>query len=154
MIHNIVENQEYKEIMESQIYEIIEFLLNQEEEVSLTANINGVKFNPKIPSSIAETFPHFTLFTLANYTYSTVELSDNSISFETGFGAENFGSIVTIPLNALFQVIVDDSILFLNPTATVERYFKQEKKQIIENVDQNTRSMNAFKSNTLNKDLF
>lgn len=154
MIHNIVENQEYKEIMESQIYEIIEFLLNQEEEFSLTANINGVKFNPKIPTTIAETFPHFTLFTLANYTYSTIELTDTSISFETGFGAENFGAIVTIPLNAIFQVIVDDSILFLNPTATVERYFKQEKKQIIENVDQNTRSMNAFKNNSLNKDLF
>ena len=61
---------------------------------------------------------------------------------------------MSIPLNAIFQVIVDDSILFLNPTATVERYFKQEKKQIINNLDQQTRSMNAFKSNTNNRDLF
>jgi hypothetical protein len=154
MIHNIVENTEYKEIMETQIYEIIEFLLNQDEEFSLTANINGVSFNPSIPTTIAETFPHFTLFTLANYTYSTIELSETHINFETGFGAENFGSVVTIPLSAVFQVIVDDSILFLNPTATVEKYFKKEKKQIIENVDQQTRSMNAFKKNLQNKDLF
>lgn len=154
MIHNIVENSEYKEIMESQIYDIIEFLLNQDEEFSLTANINGVEFNPTIPETISETFPHFTLFTLANYTYSTIELSDSQISFETGFGAENFGSVVTIPLNAVFQVIVDDSILFLNPTATVERYFKKKKKVVEKNTDQQTRSFNAFKNNLQNKDLF
>jgi len=154
MIHNIVENSEYKEIMESQIYDIIEFLLNQDEEFSLTANINGVEFNPKIPQSISETFPHFTLFTLANYTYSTIELSETQISFETGFGAENFGSVVTIPLNAIFQVIVDESILFLNPTATVERYFKKKKKVVEKNIDQQTRSLNAFKNNSHNSDLF
>jgi hypothetical protein len=153
MIHNIIENLEYKELMESQVYDIIEFLLNQEEEFSLTANINGVDFNPLIPESISESFPHFTLFTLANYTYTTVELSESHVSFETGFGAENFGSIVTIPLHAIFQVIVDESILFLNPTATVERYFKKEKK-VPQNIDQETRSLNAFKNNSKNKDLF
>jgi len=154
MIHNIVENLEYKELMESQIYEIIEFLLNQDEEFSLTANINGVEFNPKVPETISDTFPHFTLFTLANYTYSTIELSETHISFETGFGAENFGSVVSIPLNAVFQVIVDDSILFLNPTATVEKYFKKIKTEEIEDTDQQTRSFNAFKKNLKNKDLF
>ncbi len=153
MIHNIIDNLEYKELMEAQVFDIIEFLLNHEEEFSLTANINGVEFNPQIPKTIADNFPHFTLFTLANYTYTTIELSEGYISFETGFGAENFGSVVTIPLHAVFQVIVDESILFLNPTATVERYFRKEKP-LSQNVDQETRSLNAFKNNSKNKGLF
>jgi hypothetical protein len=153
MIHNIIDNIEYKELMETQVYEIIEFLLNQEEEFSLTANINGVQFNPQIPKTISENFPHFTLFTLANYTYTTIELSESHISFETGFGAEDFGSVVTIPLHAVFQVIVDESILFLNPTATVERYFRKSKPDL-EDIDQETRSLNAFKNNNKNKGLF
>ena len=156
MIFNIVEDLEYKEIIENQIYEIIEFLLNKEQEFSITANINGVTFDPSIPESIATSFPHFTLFTLANYTYTTVELTDTHISFETGFGAENFGSVVTVPLSAVFQVVIDESILFLNPTATVEKYFKKEdkKEEVIVNEDQESRSLNAFKMNSKNKNLF
>jgi len=156
MIFNIVEDLEYKEIIENQIYEIIEFLLNKEQEFSITANINGVSFNPDIPESIATSFSHFTLFTLANYTYSTIELSDTHISFETGFGAENFGSVVTIPLSAVFQIVIDESILFLNPTATVEKHFKKEEKEKVEKIDddQEQRSLNAFKMNNKNKNLF
>lgn len=158
MIFNIVEDLEYKEIIENQIYEIIEFLLNKDQEFSITANINGVGFEPPIPETIATSFPQFTLFTLANYTYSTIELSDNHISFETGFGAENFGSVVTIPLSAIFQIVIDESILFLNPTATVEKYFKKTQTQAETTTElddnQEQRSLNAFKMNNKNKNLF
>ena len=108
-------------------------------------------------SILDKSFSHFTLFTLANYTYSTIELTDTTISFEAGFGAENFGSVVTIPLSAVFQIVIDESILFLNPTATVERYFKKEEQtQSVEEVDkdQEQRSLNAFKMNSKNKNLF
>jgi hypothetical protein len=158
VIFNIVEDLEYKELMENQIFEIIEFLLNKDQEFSITANINGVGFNPKLPEAISDSFQHFTLFTLANYTYSTIELSDTHISFETGFGAENFGSVVTIPLGAIFQIVIDESILFLNPIATVEKHFKKEpqqhEKEPEESQDQEQRSLNAFKLNSKNKNLF
>lgn len=156
MIFNIVEDLEYKELIETQIYEIIEFLINKEQEFSITANINGVSFNPAIPESISKSFPHFTLFTLANYTYSTIELGENDISFETGFGAENFGSVVTVPLSGIFQIVIDESILFLNPTATVEKYFPKEvvEEKPLNDEDQESRSFNAFKMNNKNRDLF
>lgn len=153
MIFNIVEDENYRDLVENQIYEVIEYLLDKDEEFSITANINGVSFNPNIPKTISESFPHFTLFTLANYTYSTIELTDTHISFETGFGAENFGSVVTIPLYSIFQIVIDESILFLNPTATIEKYFAKEKENT-PNIDQKQRSMNAFKMNKDNKDLF
>jgi len=153
MIFNIVEDENYRDLVENQIYEVIEYLLDKDEEFSITANINGVSFNPNIPQTISESFPHFTLFTLANYTYSTIELTDTHISFETGFGAENFGSVVTIPLYSIFQIVIDESILFLNPTATIEKYFTKEKENT-PNIDQKQRSINAFKMNKDNKDLF
>lgn len=151
---NLIEDLELKDIMESQIFEIIDFLLSKDQEFSITANINGVTFNPEIPQSISQSFPHFTLFTLANYTYTTIDLTDNSISFETGFGAENFGSVVTIPLSAVFQIVIDESILFLNPTATVEKFFENSPVANSNEIDQQSRSLNAFKTNTKNKNLF
>jgi hypothetical protein len=149
MIFNIVEDIHYREMLEGQIFEVIEYLVNKNEEFSLTANIKGVSFNPEIPESISENFSHFTLFTLSNYTYESIILTEKNIMFEAGFGSENFGSVVTIPLYAIFQIVIDESILFLNPTATVEKYFVE--KEIEE--DQTSRSMNAFKMNSKNKDL-
>jgi len=149
MIFNIVEDINYREMLSSQIFEVIEYLINKDEEFSITANIKGVDFNPEMPESISANFSHFTLFTLSNYTYESIVLTEKTITFEAGFGSENFGSHVTIPLYAIFQIVIDESILFLNPTATVEKYF--EKKEIEE--DQVSRSMNAFTMNEKNKDL-
>jgi len=149
MIFNIVEDIGYRNMLEGQIFEVIEYLINKNEEFSITANINGVDFEPAMPESISKNFPHFTLFTLSNYTYESIILTEKTITFEAGFGNENFGSHVTIPLYAIFQIVIEESILFLNPTATVEKYFEEEE------VDESqvSRSMNAFTMNKKNKDL-
>lgn len=152
MIHNVITDSKYKNLMSGQIYEVIEYLLEKDQEFSITANIKGVSFNPAIPEPISKNFPPYTLFSLANYTYESTTLSEDELKFEAGFGSENFGSVVTIPLYAIFQIIVDESILFLNPTATVEKFFITKKNKD-EQVDQKTRSMNAFKLNDKNKEL-
>lgn len=152
MIKNIVKDESFKNLTQNQIFEQIEYLINKEEQFSVTANIKGVMFEPQVPESIASHFSQFTLFALMNYTYETLELSEDSISFEAGFGPENFGSLVTIPLGAIFQIIVDDSILFLNPVATVDEHFQNTKQ--LENSNQQERSLNAFKLNKKNEDLF
>lgn len=151
MITNILEDVSFKNLTENQIYEQIEYLLNKDEEFSVTANIKGVDFNPAIPESIAKHFSRFTLFALMNYTYETLELTEENISFEAGFGQENFVSTVTIPLNAIFQIVIDESILYINPTATIDKHFERIEDK---NIDQKTRSMNAFKMNKSNKELF
>ena len=83
----------------------------------------------------------FSLFTLSNYTYTTVQIDDDYMSFEAGFGNENFGSVVKIPLHAIFQIVVDESILYINSVATVDKFNKDLKKN----------SFNVFKSNPNNK---
>ena len=141
MIRNIIEDEEYKNLIENQIKETVFFLLEKNQEFSITANIEPVTFTPELPSVIRNQMHKFSLFTLSNYTYTTVQIDDDYMSFEAGFGNENFGSVVKIPLHAIFQIVVDESILYINSVATVEKFNKDLKKN----------SLNIFKSNPNNK---
>ena len=143
MLYNLINKKKYKDFSSSQIKELIEFLVSQDVEFSLTANIKGIDFNPMVPKSIYNSFAQFTLFTLANYTYESLCIDKDSITFEAGFGSENFGSVCTMPYYAIFQISIDNSILFINPSATVEKNFIEE----IDEDEQKQRSMNAFKLN-------
>ncbi|MCR8709155.1 hypothetical protein [Aliarcobacter butzleri] len=141
MIKDIIENPNYKEIIEKQIQDIIVFLLDNNQEFSITANITPISFNPALPEEIKSQLHKFSLFVLSNYTYTTIEINEEFLSFEAGFGNENFGSVVKIPLHAIFQIIVEDSILYLNSIATVEKFNRNLEKN----------SFNIFKNNPNNK---
>ncbi|MFW3352657.1 hypothetical protein [Aliarcobacter butzleri] len=141
MIKDIIENPNYKELIEKQIQDIIVFLLDNNQEFSITANVTPISFNPALPEEIKSQLHKFSLFVLSNYTYTTIEINEEFLSFEAGFGNENFGSVVKIPLHAIFQIIVDDSILYLNSIATVEKFNRDLEKN----------SFNIFKNNPNNK---
>lgn len=141
MISDIIEDIEYKKLVEMQVKETIIFLLNKDQEFSITANIESATFTPELPESIKKQMNKFSLFILSNYTYSTVQVNDYHLSFEAGFGSENFGSVVKIPLHSVFQIVVDESILYINSVATVEKFNKDLKKN----------SFNVFKNNPNNK---
>lgn len=141
MIKEIIENEEYKNLVEKQIKENVLFLLEKNQEFSITANIEPITFTPELPVVIREQMHKFSLFVLSNYTYTTVEIDDDYLIFEAGFGNENFGSVVKIPLHAIFQIVVDESILYLNSVATVEKFNKIIKRN----------SFDIFKSNPNNK---
>lgn len=141
MIKDIIENDEYKLLVEKQIKENILFLLDKKQEFSITANLEPISFNPELPSVIRNQMHKFSLFILSNYTYTTIQIDDEFLTFEAGFGNENFGSIVKIPLYAIFQIVVDESILYLNSVATVDKFTKNTKRD----------SMSVFKNNPNNK---
>ena len=141
MIKNIIENEDYKTLIENQIKETVIFLLKKNQEFSITANIEPITFTPQLPAVIKNQMNKFSLFTLSNYTYTTVQVDDENLSFEAGFGNENFGSVVKIPLHAVFQIVVDESILYINSVSTVEKFNKDLKKN----------SFNIFKNNPNNK---
>ena len=85
------------------------------------------------------------LFLLANYTFESIILHDEYIEFEAGFGKDNAGSIVTIPYVYIFQIIVDESVLSINPSATIINSKNDNK------ISQKQKSINAFKLNPKNK---
>ena len=141
MIKDIIENEEYKNLVEEQIKENILFLVEKNQEFSITANIEPITFTPELPKVIKDQMHKFSLFILSNYTYTTVEIDDDYLTFEAGFGNENFGSVVKIPLFAIFQIVVEESILYLNSVATVEKFNKITKRS----------SFDVFKNNPNNK---
>jgi len=143
MINKIIENSEYKDLVSSQVKETMQFLLSQNQEFAITANLDAVKFNPELPSNTYQQLSKFSLFVLSNYTYSTINLEDTYLTFEAGFGSENFGSTVKIPYYAVFQIVVGESILFVNSVATVDKF----------NEDTKEKSYNIFKNNPNNKKL-
>lgn len=145
MIKKILDNPEYKKLVASQLKETMNFLINKDEEFSVTANINGISFSPELPEAIYKQLSTYSLFVLANYTYSTLQLDDNYIYFEAGFGEENFGSLVKIPYNAIFQIVLNDSIIFINSTATLSDFLTDEK--------QHEKSLNVFKKNPHNQEV-
>ena len=50
-----------------------------------------IAFDPELPKDLMEKINHFALFTLSNYTYTTISLYSDFLTFETGFGEENIG---------------------------------------------------------------
>lgn len=145
MIANIISNDDFKAIAKKQIKEIIEFLLRNNQEFAVTANVKGIAFEPQLPPSILDKLSTYSLFVLSNYTYTTIEISDNYLIFEAGFGKENFGASVKIPLLAVFQIIIDESILYINSVATSENFV--QKEELVK------KSMDVFKNNPKNKKL-
>jgi len=140
MINKLLNKNSYKDLTSMQVKQLIEYLKQNEIEFNLTAKLKTVKFNPKLPDVIYNNMQQYTLFALANYTYSSLVIKQNHIEFETGFGAENFGSVCSIKYTSIFQIGVDESILFINPIATVDKYNDNFDEE-----NQKQRSMNAFK---------
>jgi hypothetical protein len=146
MIKIIVENKEYQRLQSKQIKEQLMLLVGIIDDFSLIANIDAITFDPQLPKDIIENLEDMPMFSFANYTFESIVLTEEYISFETGFGKNNIGSVVKIPYIAIFQILIDYTIIYLNPAARMVIQKKEEVNQI-------KRSMNAFALNTKNKSL-
>lgn len=148
MIDDIIKDRNFKERMEEHAREVIEYLLEKEESFSILCNISLVEFEPELPEEISGNFKPLTLFVLAGYTFESITIDEEFIYFEAGFGPDNFGSYVTVPLFGILQIIIDESVLFVNLTAGTEEFKTQkEEEEGIEN------SMRALLNNPENKKL-
>ena len=141
MLKNIIEDEDFKNLSQKCIKDIVQFIIEKDIEFSIIANIKSTTFNPELPEDIKQNLNQFSLFTLAGYTFSTIKIDENYFYFEAGFGKNNFGSVVKIPLYSIFQIIVNENILYINMTATVEKF----------NTNFSNNSFNAFANNPKNK---
>lgn len=128
-------------LVQKHIYECLKALLDKNDNFSILANLEFVKFEPNLPSNLLSKSP-VVLFTLAGYTLSSAVLSEDDICFEAGFGPNNFASFVKIPLGAVIQISVSDVTLLVNFCL-----YQGEK-------DDANKSLQAFLSNPENKKFF
>ncbi len=114
MIVDLIKSPEFQDMMERSIKEMIEFLLERDIPFGLLCNIEYVTFDPPLPPELSSQLQSVTLFAIAGYTFDSFEIEEHSLSFEAGFGPQNFGSVVSMPTLAVMQIVVEDTPLLVN----------------------------------------
>ena len=147
MTINLFQTPEYKKLMEEHIEKTIGYLFNKNQEFALACEIKYVSFTPELPSEIKETFNETVLFVLSGYTYETAKLEEGYFYFEAGFGADNFGSTVAVPILAIKQVFVGDHPIVLNLAEPVkeEEVSKQNSMEALLNNPENKKLLKKKK---------
>jgi hypothetical protein len=141
MLIDLLQDEEFAAILRNHAIDLIRYLFEKDQEFGVVADVGSITFDPPLPPNIAGALQEFSLFVLTEYTFETARLEDGRLVFEAGFGPENFGSVVSIPVEAILQIIVDETPIFVNLTASLKQ--KRPYKD----------SMEAFLSNPENKKL-
>ena len=144
MTINLFQTPEYKKLMQEHIYQTIEYLFQKNQEFAVACEIKHISFSPELPQSIQDSFEETVLFILSGYTFESANIDKDYFSFEAGFGDENFGSTVTIPLLCIKQVFVGDHPIVFNLAK-----YEEERKESVSNKS----SMEALLNNPENKKL-
>lgn len=114
MLESVINDRDFAELMQKNIQDIIIHFFNKEQNFGILCKIDDISFNPELPESINSEFRPLTLFFLAGYTFETARVEDGYLIFEAGFGGDNFGSVVTVPLLSIMQVIIDETPVLIN----------------------------------------
>ena len=130
MIINLFQTAKYKALMSEHIFKTIGYLFEKNQEFAIACQIKHVTFQPELPTSIQEGFEETVLFILSGYTFESAHLEKDFFSFEAGFGEDNFGSTVTVPLLAIKQLFVGDNPIVLNLAEYVAEKKPTEKNSM------------------------
>ena len=146
MLENVINDKDFALLMQKNIQDIIIHFFDKEQNFGILCKIEDAYFEPELPANIKSEFRPLTLFFLAGYTFETARIVNNTLVFEAGFGADNFGSLVSVPLLSIMQVIVDETPVMIN--------LADHKQDMIseKNLDSNgvENSMASFLSNPEN----
>ncbi|WP_324172306.1 hypothetical protein [Sulfurimonas sp.] len=114
MLDNAIDDIDFSKLMQKHIQELVIHFFQKEQNFGILCNIEDIYFEPKLPQDIANEFRPLTLFFLAGYTFESAHIQDSHLVFEAGFGTDNFGSVVSVPLLSVLQIIVDETPLLIN----------------------------------------
>ena len=148
MLESLIQDRDFAKLMKKHMQELIIMFFQKEQNFGILCKIEDVSFSPELPESLNMEFRPLTLFFLAGYTFETARIEDEMLIFEAGFGSENFGSVVSVPLLSILQIIVDETPLFINLAIESEELAKESEKEVDESGVKN--SMASFLSNPEN----
>ncbi|SFV51100.1 FIG00469468: hypothetical protein [hydrothermal vent metagenome] len=148
MLEKIIQDRDFCRLMKRNIQDLIILFFEKEQNFGLLCKIEDISFSPELPEEISDAFGALTLFFLAGYTFETARIENEMLIFEAGFGSDNFGSIVSVPLLSIVQLIVDETPVFINLAIEIE----EDEEDMREEADLNgiENSMASFLSNPEN----
>jgi len=149
-IQNLLEQPEFAELLGDHCAEMVAYFMDEGIEFGILCNLADVEFQDKLPEDIYSALKPLTLFMVAGYSFESAMIRDDLVlEFEAGFGRENFGTVVQVPLNSILQLMIGDTVVFVNLTATLPKRRKESPDKGSEE-----RSLDAIFSNPENENLF
>lgn len=150
MLYDVLKDKSFTNLMQKHIIEILTNLFDQNQNFGILCKIETLSFDPALPEDITAEFRPMTLFFLAGYTFESARIENNGVVFEAGFGPDNLGSVVTVPLLGIMQIIIDETPIFVNLASPEETQETKVQNNQMENSGQKS-SMSALLSNPENK---
>ena len=144
MTQSFLSDYDFSELMVFHQRDIIEMLLQKGVFFSILTHIDEITYEPMLPQEIIQDFKPITLFVISEYTFESCSLDEENLYFEAGIGHQNVGSYVTVPLNSIVQIVLEDTPIFINLS------LRQVRKEKSTNVKKST---NIFLSNPENRDF-
>ena len=150
MLYDVLKDKSFASLMQKHIIEILSNLFDQNQNFGILCKIETLSFDPELPEDITTEFRPMTLFFLAGYTFESARIEKNSVIFEAGFGTDNLGSVVTVPLLGIMQIIIDETPIFVNLASPQDTEEKKVQNNPVENSGEKS-SMSALLSNPENQ---
>lgn len=150
MLYDILKDRSYANLMQKHVVDLLTYFFEHEQNFGILCKIEMLSFDPQLPKEVTSEFRPMTLFFLAGYTFESARIESNCLIFEAGFGSDNLGSVVTVPLLAIMQIIIDETPIFVNLASIPEGSKQKEKSSEANNGGQKS-SMEALLSNPENK---
>jgi hypothetical protein len=149
MLYDIIKSPSFAQLMESHVRDMLIYLFDNDHNFGVLCNIDAVHFDPILPSYISDEFRGITLFFLAGYSFESARIDEDKLMFEAGFGQENIGSLVSVPLVSIVQIVVDDTPVMINLALPTIKTETQNVTKVNDEGVQN--SMSALLSNPENQ---
>lgn len=147
MLFDIIKSASFARLMENHVRDMLIYLFEVDQSFGILCKIDHVTFDPPLPKHISDEFRTMTLFFLGGYTFESARIDNDILIFEAGFGQENVGSFVSVPLLSIIQIIIDDTPAFVNLALPPDPH----KVEVGISKDGIANSMSAFLSNPENQ---
>jgi hypothetical protein len=125
-LENLLQNSAYKTLMQEHIRKTIDYLFTENQPFAIRCETAPLTFSPQLPQDIYEGFDESVLFILQNYSFESAMLQEE-LTFEAGFGSENFGATVYVPLLAIKEVYINDVLILLNLSQYEQELTNEER---------------------------
>jgi len=127
MLIDMIKEREFQEIMDAYIKDVLFYLLESDQPFGLLCNLKYVTFDPPLPEDLSELLQEVTLFMIAGYTFESFEIEGDILFFEAGFGPQNFGSVVSMPVLAILQLLVEETPILINMAQPMTNFKTEEE---------------------------
>jgi hypothetical protein len=145
MAFRVFQDDRYREIMREHLFNTLAFVLENNQEFAIGVEVSFLEMDPELPREIVKGFGEQALFVLAGYTFESAWLDEEYLYFEAGFGSENIGTRIAVPLLAIKQIFVGEYPIAINIVSPVPKQTRTD--------DATERSMSALLSNPENQKL-